>query len=139
MLETQFRTLGKIFHAPAVPGTNEHLQRLQVELAEYFAAARQQFSVPLVYPGSDFQRQVWSELLKIPYGQTRSYQDLAATIGQRPAVRAVGRANGQNRIAILIPCHRVINKSGALCGYGGGLARKQYLLDLERTHAKARC
>jgi AraC family transcriptional regulator of adaptative response/methylated-DNA-[protein]-cysteine methyltransferase len=132
MLETQFKTLGKLFHMPAVPGTNEHLQRLQVELAEYFAGSRQKFSVPLVFPGTPFQRQVWSELLKIPYGQTRSYQELAAAVGTPTAVRAVGRTNGLNRIAILIPCHRVINKNGSLCGYGGGLARKQYLLDLER-------
>src|SRR5262245_24385160 len=132
MLETQFKTVGKHFKMPAVPGTNEHLQRLQVELAEYFAGTRRKFTVPLVFPGTDFQRQVWNELLKIHYGQTRSYQDLAAAVGQPKAVRAVGRTNGLNRIAILIPCHRVINKNGDLCGYGGGLARKKYLLDLER-------
>jgi AraC family transcriptional regulator, regulatory protein of adaptative response / methylated-DNA-[protein]-cysteine methyltransferase len=136
MLETQFKTLRKLFQMPVVPGTNKHLQRLQVELAEYFAGQRREFTVPLVFPGTTFQRQVWSELLKIPYGQTRSYQELAAAAGQPTAVRAVGRANGQNRIAILIPCHRVINKNGALCGYGGGLARKQWLLDLERANAR---
>ncbi|MCU0879489.1 MAG: MGMT family protein, partial [Pirellulaceae bacterium] len=72
----------------------------------------------------------------IPSGETRSYQQLATTVGSPQAVRAVGRANGQNRIAVVIPCHRVINKDGSLCGYGGGLARKRYLLDLERSHAK---
>ena len=133
MLETQFQTLGKLFDMPAVPGSNQHLQQLQVELAEYFAGRRREFAVPLVFPGTPFQRQIWSELLKIPNGQTRSYQELAAAVGQPKAVRAVGRTNGLNRIAILIPCHRVINKDGGLCGYGGGLARKQYLLDLERT------
>jgi AraC family transcriptional regulator of adaptative response/methylated-DNA-[protein]-cysteine methyltransferase len=136
MLETQFKTVRKSFAMPAVPGTNEHLQRLEVELAEYFAGSRQKFTVPLVYPGTPFQQQVWSELLQILYGQTRSYQELAAAVGSPQAVRAVGRANGQNRLAILIPCHRVINKSGALCGYGGGLARKQWLLELERANAK---
>jgi AraC family transcriptional regulator of adaptative response/methylated-DNA-[protein]-cysteine methyltransferase len=138
MLETQFRTLRKLFRIPAVPGSNKHLERVQVELAEYFAGSRQEFSVPLVYPGTDYQRQVWSELLKIPYGQTRSYQQLATAVGSPQAVRAVGRTNGLNRIAILIPCHRVINKNGSLCGYGGGLARKQYLLDLERANGKPR-
>jgi AraC family transcriptional regulator of adaptative response/methylated-DNA-[protein]-cysteine methyltransferase len=138
MLETQFKT-AQTLPQPAVPGSNEHLQRLQVELAEYFAGTRQSFSVPLVFPGTPFQQQVWNELLKIPYGQTRSYQDLAAAVGAPKAVRAVGRTNGINRIAILIPCHRVINKNGALCGYGGGLARKQYLLDLERANIKPSC
>jgi AraC family transcriptional regulator of adaptative response/methylated-DNA-[protein]-cysteine methyltransferase len=136
MLETQFTSLRKLFQMPAVPGTNKHLQRLQVELTEYFAGKRREFTVPLVYPGTTFQRQVWSELLKIPYGQTRSYQDLATLVGTSTAVRAVGRTNGLNRIAILIPCHRVINKNGTLCGYGGGLARKQWLLDLERANSK---
>ena len=79
---------------------------------------------------------VWDELLAIPFGRTRSYQELATAVGQPNAVRAVGRANGQNRIAIVIPCHRVINKNGGLCGYGGGLRRKQFLLDLERSTAK---
>lgn len=138
MLETQFKTVRKLFGMPAVPGSNQHLQKLQVELAEYFAGSRQKFSVPLVYPGTKFQQQVWSDLLKIPYGQTRSYQELAAAVGAPKAVRAVGRTNGLNRIAILIPCHRVINKNGALCGYGGGLARKQFLLDLERANGKPR-
>jgi AraC family transcriptional regulator of adaptative response/methylated-DNA-[protein]-cysteine methyltransferase len=135
MLEAQFKTVRKLFDAPAVPGSNEHLRRLQTELASYFAGSLRNFTVPLVYPGTQFQRQVWDELLTIPYGQTRSYQQMAAAVGSPKAVRAVGRANGLNRIAILIPCHRVINKDGALCGYGGGLRRKQYLLDLERANA----
>ena len=135
MLETQFHTVKKLLRMPAVPGSNKHLQRLEIELAEYFAGSRQKFTVPLVFPGTPFQQQVWRELLKIPYGQTRSYQELAAEVGTPKAVRAVGRTNGLNRIAILIPCHRVINKNGTLCGYGGGLARKQFLLDLERASA----
>jgi AraC family transcriptional regulator of adaptative response/methylated-DNA-[protein]-cysteine methyltransferase len=135
MLEGQFAAVRKLFEAPVVPGTNEHLERLQVELASYFAGTLQRFSVPLVYPGTAFQRRVWEQLLTIPYGETRSYEQLAAAVGQPKAVRAVGRANGLNRIAILIPCHRVVNKNGALGGYGGGLRRKQYLLDLERAGA----
>jgi AraC family transcriptional regulator of adaptative response/methylated-DNA-[protein]-cysteine methyltransferase len=133
MLETQFATVRKLFGAPLVPGANEHLELLQSELAGYFAGALRSFSVPLVYPGTPFQRRVWEKLLAIPYGETRSYQELAIAVGERNAVRAVGRANGMNRIAIVIPCHRVINKGGQLGGYGGGLRRKQYLLDVERS------
>jgi AraC family transcriptional regulator, regulatory protein of adaptative response / methylated-DNA-[protein]-cysteine methyltransferase len=132
MLEAQFAAVRKLFQAPVVPGSNQHLKSLEVELAAYFAGALSQFSVPLVYPGTTFQCQVWKQLLTIPYGETRSYEDMAVAIGNPNAVRAVGRANGLNRIAIVIPCHRVVNKSGELGGYGGGLRRKQFLLDLER-------
>ena len=95
--------------------------------------AHGKFSVHLVYPGTAFQRRVWEQLLGIPYGETRSYEEIGATLGEPKASRAVGRANGLNRLAILIPCHRVVNKNGELGGYGGGLRRKQYLLDLERS------
>ncbi|MDQ2776817.1 MAG: methylated-DNA--[protein]-cysteine S-methyltransferase [Acidobacteriota bacterium] len=134
MLETQLQRLSRCFPFPVVPGESAHLLKLQTELAEYFSGARQNFTVPLVYPGTPFEQTVWSELLRIPYGETRSYEALAQTIGQRGASRAVGRANGMNRISILIPCHRVVNKNGELGGYGGGLWRKRILLDLERTH-----
>jgi AraC family transcriptional regulator of adaptative response/methylated-DNA-[protein]-cysteine methyltransferase len=132
MLEGQFARLARLFRTPLVPGTNDHLERLRGELAGYYAGTLRLFSVPLVFPGTPFQRQVWEQLLAIPYGQTRSYQTIAAAIGKPKAVRAVGHANGLNRIAIVIPCHRVINKDGQLGGYGGGLRRKQFLLDLER-------
>jgi AraC family transcriptional regulator of adaptative response/methylated-DNA-[protein]-cysteine methyltransferase len=85
-----------------------------------------------VYPGTAFQRRVWEQLRAIPYGETRSYEQIAHAVGDAKAVRAVGRANGLNRIAIVIPCHRVINKSGQLGGYAGGLRRKEFLLALER-------
>jgi AraC family transcriptional regulator of adaptative response/methylated-DNA-[protein]-cysteine methyltransferase len=134
MLETQFATIRKAFAAPVVPGSNEHLEKLEAELEQYFDGALQRFSVPLVYPGTPFQRRVWEQLLTIPYGQTRSYEDMARAVGDAKAVRAVGRANGQNRICIVIPCHRVINKDGKLGGYGGGLRRKEYLLNLERAN-----
>ena len=133
MLEAQFETVRRRFNRPAVPAENEHLRQLRTELGEYFAAARRVFTVPLIYPGTEFEQRVWAELLRIPYGQTRSYEELAAALGNAAAQRAVGRANGMNRIAIVIPCHRVINKSGELGGYGGGLWRKRVLLDLERT------
>jgi AraC family transcriptional regulator of adaptative response/methylated-DNA-[protein]-cysteine methyltransferase len=132
MLETQFATLRKLFGTAIAPGSNEHLEKLQEEVAGYFAGTTRAFSVPLVYPGTAFQRRVWEQLLSVPYGETRSYDELASAVGAPKAARAVGRANGLNRIAIVIPCHRVINKSGALGGYGGGLRRKEYLLNLER-------
>src|SRR5262249_22570815 len=107
MLETQFATLRKLFACAIVPGHHEHIERLKEELAQYFAGTRKAFTVPLVYPGTPFQRAVWQELLRIPYGETRSYEDLACAVGSRPAQRAVGRADGQNRIAIVIPGHGV--------------------------------
>jgi AraC family transcriptional regulator of adaptative response/methylated-DNA-[protein]-cysteine methyltransferase len=131
MLEAEFMALRKLFNSPIVPGSHQHLDTLQTELAQYFAGSSRSFSTPLVYPGTSFQRRVWEQLLAIPYGETRSYEHIAVAIGRPNAVRAVGRANGLNRIAILIPCHRVVNKDGKLGGYGGGLRRKQYLLKLE--------
>jgi AraC family transcriptional regulator of adaptative response/methylated-DNA-[protein]-cysteine methyltransferase len=135
MLETQLATVRRWFAGPLLPGRNEHLEKLRDELASYFAGTLHSFSVPVVYPGTPFQQRVWQKLLAIPYGQTWSYEALAAAIGQPKAVRAVGRANGQNRIAIVVPCHRVVNKNGELGGYGGGLRRKQFLLGLERRGA----
>jgi AraC family transcriptional regulator of adaptative response/methylated-DNA-[protein]-cysteine methyltransferase len=133
MLEAQIATVQKLFAAPVVPGSNEHLEKLEGEIASYFAGSLRSFSVPLIYPGTNFQRRVWEQLLAIPYGETRSYEQVAVAVGDKKAVRAVGRANGLNRIAIVIPCHRVVNKNGELGGYGGGLRRKQFLLALERS------
>jgi O-6-methylguanine DNA methyltransferase len=119
-----------------VEGSSRLLQTLRQQLSEYFAGERHNFDLPLDYPGTQFQRSVWSTLLTIPYGQTRSYIDVARTIGDVKATRAVGTANGMNRIAIVIPCHRVINANGELGGYGGGLWRKRLLLDLEQGQRK---
>jgi AraC family transcriptional regulator of adaptative response/methylated-DNA-[protein]-cysteine methyltransferase len=132
VLEGQLEALRKRFACAVVPGHNRHLDRLKEELAAYFAGRLTEFRVPIVYPGSPFQRAVWEELRRIPYGETRSYEDVARAVGCVRACRAVGRANGLNRVVILIPCHRVVNKGGLLGGYGGGLWRKQFLLDLER-------
>jgi AraC family transcriptional regulator of adaptative response/methylated-DNA-[protein]-cysteine methyltransferase len=132
MLETQFKTLKKLFSSAIVPGENEHLRTLRSELQAYFEGKLEEFSIPLVYPGSPFQLRVWKQLLRIPYGETRSYKELARRIGIQSGQRAVGHANGANRIAIVIPCHRVVNKDGKLGGYGGGLWRKQHLLALEK-------
>ena len=104
---------------------------LRIQLEEYFDGRRKIFSVPLFAPGTVFQRLVWDELQKIPYGTTRSYKQQARAIDKPEAVRAVANANGMNRIAILIPCHRVIGEDGTMTGYGGGIWRKKWLLDLE--------
>jgi AraC family transcriptional regulator of adaptative response/methylated-DNA-[protein]-cysteine methyltransferase len=120
--------------ATVIPGEHPHLRTLESELGEYFMMGRRQFSVPLCPRGTSFQQRAWNYLRTIPYAQTRSYRDEAAAIGAPAAVRAVGRANGANPIAILIPCHRVIAADGSLGGYGGGLARKQWLLAHERRH-----
>src|SRR5262249_52770743 len=119
-LYSQVATLRKQFACAIVPGSHTHLDQLREELTAYFAGTLTRFTVPLLYPGSSFQRSVWEQLLRIPYGTTRSYEDVALAVGCPGAQRAVGRANGQNRIAIVIPCHRVVNKGGQLGGYGGG-------------------
>ncbi|HRF59142.1 MAG TPA: trifunctional transcriptional activator/DNA repair protein Ada/methylated-DNA--[protein]-cysteine S-methyltransferase [Fimbriimonadaceae bacterium] len=131
MLETQVRTLQRRLGCVFVPGETPMLAQTTCELGEYFAGARREFTVHLRLPGTEFQQQVWRALLEIPYGQTRSYQDIARKLGEPGAMRAVGKANGDNRIAIIVPCHRVIKSDGSLCGYGGGLWRKQRLLELE--------
>ena len=135
MLEAQFDALSRRFSLPIGPGENEVIERLRGELERYFSGKLKRFSVPLEYPGTEFQALVWKALLGIPYGETRSYEDVARSIDNPAAVRAVGHANGLNRIAIIIPCHRVVNKSGELGGYGGGLWRKRRLLDLEQGEA----
>lgn len=102
------------------------------QLDEYFQGKRRTFDLPLAPRGTEFQQRVWAALLKIPYGATRSYAQQAALIGSPKAMRAVGLANGRNPIAVIIPCHRVIGANGNLTGYGGGMARKRLLLDLEQ-------
>ena len=114
-------------------GAHSYLAQLRDELAEYFAGKRSQFSVPLDIKGTEFERAVWQQLLRIPYGETRSYGQMAVDLGRVGAQRAVGRANGANYISIVIPCHRVIEANGKLRGYGGGLWRKEWLLKLENS------
>lgn len=133
MLETEFADLRKRLGAVILPAHgNAHLIQLETELREYFDGTRRSFGVRLHTPTTPFRQRVWDELLTIPYGETRSYAGQAERIGKPTAVRAVASANGQNRIAIVIPCHRVIGADGSLTGYAGGLARKQWLLDHER-------
>jgi len=131
MLEFQMKMLYKRFDAAIVPGTNKYIEQAKDELKEYFAGRLNKFKVKLIYPGTEFQQKVWDELQRIPYGTTIAYADLAKSVGIPGAVRAVGTANGMNRIGIIIPCHRVVNKNGKLGGYGGGVWRKKWLLDLE--------
>ena len=101
------------------------------KISEYFAKKRKTFDIPLSITGSEFQKKVWSALRNIPYGETRSYQQVAEAVGSRDAARAVGMANNRNPVLIIIPCHRVVGKSGKLAGYAGGIDRKQYLLEME--------
>ena len=138
MIEAQLTTPRKRLKAALVPADHSHLQTLREELARYFAGTLTQFSVPLEAPGTPFEMRCWQALCDIPYGETRSYADVAQIVDSPKAVRAVGRANGMNRIAIVIPCHRVVNKSGELGGYGGGLWRKRRLLHLERSAVSLR-
>jgi AraC family transcriptional regulator, regulatory protein of adaptative response / methylated-DNA-[protein]-cysteine methyltransferase len=135
MLEHNLRTIRKRFDCAVVPGEHKWLAQLREELAEYFAGERREFSVPVDSRGTPFQEKVWRELRKIPQGATISYHELADRIRQPNAQRAVARANGMNRVSILIPCHRVIGKDGSLTGYGGGLWRKRLLLELEQNPA----
>ena len=118
---------------PVETGRHPLLDEVRTQLAEYFDARRRDFTLPLVYPGSPFQVKVWNALRNIPFGETVSYEELARRVGSPTGQRAAGHANGQNPLAIIIPCHRVINKDGKLGGYGGGLWRKRLLLDVERT------
>ncbi len=134
-LEAQLEVVRRRFRRALVPGNNEPLTQLRQELTDYFNGTLRQFTVPLVVPGSPFETKVWDVLRAIPYGETRSYSEVAREIGAPKAVRAVGSANGRNRLAVVIPCHRVLNHDGQLGGYGGGLWRKRWLLDLERQNA----
>jgi AraC family transcriptional regulator of adaptative response/methylated-DNA-[protein]-cysteine methyltransferase len=131
MLETQIKRLVRRSKRPLSTGDHPCMARVREQIEGYFAGNLQTFDLPLVMHGTDFQKRVWSELLKIPYGQTRSYESIARHIGQPGGSRAVGRANGDNAIAIVVPCHRVVRADGTLCGYGGGLWRKARLLELE--------
>lgn len=131
-LEREVERLRLKAGAAVIPGRSASIDRIEAELGRYFAGELTAFETPLAALGTAFQQQVWAELCKIPHGETRSYAELAAAVGNPAAVRAVAQANGANQLAIVIPCHRVINASGALGGYGGGLTRKKWLLDHER-------
>ena len=134
MLNTQLTRLSQQLKAMFLPGQHPHFSQLRRELSEYFGGQRKSFSLPIHRIGSTFQNHVWDALEEIPYGATRSYLQQADRIGNVKAIRAVAKANGDNKISIIIPCHRVIGHDGKLVGYGGGLWRKQFLLELERRN-----
>jgi AraC family transcriptional regulator of adaptative response/methylated-DNA-[protein]-cysteine methyltransferase len=131
MLETEFKDISKRLNASILPGECKVITLLKSQLKEYFEGKRKFFSIPLHPVGTDFQISVWEELLRIPYGSTRSYKQQSLALNNLKAIRAVAQANGMNKISILIPCHRVIGEDGHLTGYGGGLWRKKWLLNLE--------
>ena len=133
MLETEFKDLAKSLNAIIIQGENPHFIPLEKELEEYFLGKRTEFTVPLSPVGTDFQKSVWKVLMKIPYGETWNYKKQSEVLGDAKKVRAVANANGMNKISILIPCHRVIGSNGTLTGYGGGIWRKQKLLELEKA------
>ena len=133
MLETQIVRLSKRLGCRFCPGENGIIEQTNEEISQYFAGTRMEFTVPFAMPGTEFQQSVWNKLLDIPCGETRSYVWLANAIQHHGASRAVGRANGDNRLAIIVPCHRIIRSDGSLSGYGGGVRRKEWLLQHERT------
>lgn len=133
-LEKQIEKVQKFFKAEAIPAHNKYFDCLQKELDEYFEGKLADFTVPLQLVGTPFQQDVWKILQSVPYGETISYKEEAELLKNPKAVRAVGSANGQNMISIIIPCHRIIQTGGALGGYAGGLDKKKALLKLENNH-----
>ncbi|MFT5465140.1 MAG: AraC family transcriptional regulator of adaptative response [Verrucomicrobiales bacterium] len=131
-LERSFEQMRKHLKLPVTPGETAILAKFEAEVAAWFAGKLQKFEAPLIFSGSEFQEKVWRALIEIPYGETRSYREIADEIGKPTGARAVARAVGSNRIYLAIPCHRVVRGDGSLSGYGGGLWRKQAILDLER-------
>lgn len=131
--EQVFRRLKRLLHAEMAEGTSAVIEEAAAQLDEYFAGRRSTFSVPLVFAGTDFQKRVWNELLKIQYGETVSYGEMARRIGMPEAVRAVANANAANALSIFAPCHRVIGSDRSLTGYAGGLDTKRRLLILEKA------
>lgn len=135
-IENHFIQFNKYWEVEVIAKESAIIKKTKRQLEEYFSNKRTIFDVPLDLAGTDFQIGVWKELLKVPYGSTRSYKEQAIAIGNLKAIRAVATANGENRISIIIPCHRIIGSDGSLTGYGGGIWRKQQLLELESTQTK---
>ncbi len=132
MLETQFKRLTKLLQCSFVIGNNKFIEQVSTEINCYFQGTLTEFKVPIILAGSEFQQSVWRELMKIPFGQTSSYEDIARRINNPRGIRAVATANGDNRLAVIVPCHRVIGKDGKLHGYGGGLWRKKWMIEHEK-------
>lgn len=133
-LEREIERLRLRTKSAIIPGTNDPIISIETELKSYFDGTLQAFKTPIYLMGSPFQKRVWAELMCIPYGQMRSYAEQAFAIGKPSSYRAVANANGANQLAIIIPCHRVINTNGNLGGYGGGIARKKWLINHEKKN-----
>lgn len=131
-LEREIESSRKKLKAAIIPGETRIIKSIESELTHYFDGKNAVFKTPLHLTGTPFQKRVWEELIKIPCGETRSYLDISKSLNKPTAFRAVAQANGANQLAIIIPCHRVINANGELGGYGGGVSRKQWLLEHER-------
>jgi methylated-DNA-[protein]-cysteine S-methyltransferase len=127
----------KELNAEFVERDDEILEKTRRQLDEYLKGRRREFDIPLLMVGTDFQKSVWNALMKVPYGDTSTYLQLAKDVGNERAVRAVGNANAANPISIIVPCHRIIGSDGELVGYGGGLSVKRRLLELERSNTRA--
>ncbi|WP_312992457.1 methylated-DNA--[protein]-cysteine S-methyltransferase [Chryseobacterium flavum] len=132
-IEKQFKSLSKALQSEIIKKEHKHFRQLETELGEYFEGKRKQFEVPVFTTGTEFQEKVWKLLREIPMGEIRTYKQQSEFLRNPKAIRAVGTANGINKIAILIPCHRVIGSNGELVGYAGGIWRKQKLLELEKA------
>lgn len=122
------------FNGEIIEQKNSLIEELEKEINEYFLGKRKEFTLSLILSGTDFQKEVWQELLKIPYGEKITYLEEAISMNRKKSVRAVANANGKNKLSILIPCHRVVGSGGKLGGYGGGIDKKKYLLDLENEN-----
>jgi len=118
-----------------IEGLPEIIRQCVIQIEEYFSGKRKEFTIPFSLEGTDFQKRVWTELLKIPYGETITYLELAKRLGDEKCIRAAASANGKNKLSIIIPCHRVIGANGSLTGYAGGIENKRYLLELERENS----
>lgn len=133
--EEQYKIYCKKYSYKIVKEDNKLLTETERQLCEYFEGKRKEFDLPIALEGTKFQNEVWSILLEVPYGKTRSYIEQAEELGNKKAIRAVAKANSKNPISIIVPCHRIIGSDGSLTGYAGGIERKKYLLDLEKMQA----
>ena len=134
-LSTEYNDLKRYLQQEIYEGENDHIRNLRLQINEYFVGIRKLFDIPLITPGTEFQKKVWNELLNIPYGSVITYRQQADALKNSLAIRAIANTNGMNRIAIIIPCHRVIGSNGSLTGYGGGLHRKKWLIEHEKKHS----
>lgn len=134
-IEREFEELKKLLNAVMIPGRNEHLNQLEKELSAYFDGSLKIFTVPLHIPGNDFSQAVWKAIQEVTYGQTCTYKQQADKMNNPKAIRAIASTNGRNRIAIIIPCHRIIGSNGSMTGYAGGVDKKKWLLKFERSNS----